>query len=252
MARWTQARWNPVPTCGPGSINPIAVTLHHQVGNGDPASVYISRNVSAHFWIPKSGSPVQHVDTNVRAWHGGTDALNTNCIGVETEGCATSPYAEPLTSSQLDWFGALMDWANTTHHIPLVLSDTATTPGLNYHRCKGGYATSCPCDVRLNARSEILRRAGAGTITPPPSPTPPKPSTHPPYPGTLLINYTSGHGTRTWQQQMAHRGWTITVDDMYGDQSEHVCRQFQSEKHLSVDGIVGPDTWNAAWTAPIT
>lgn len=161
MARWSQARWNPVPTCGPGSLNPIAVTLHHQAGNGDPAPIYISRNVSAHFWIPKSGQPVQHVDTNVRAWHGGTEGLNGNCIGVETEGCGAPPHAEPLTNNQLDWFAALMDWANFTHGIPIRLSEEATTPGLNYHRCTGGFATACPCDVRVNARAEIIKRATA-------------------------------------------------------------------------------------------
>jgi N-acetylmuramoyl-L-alanine amidase len=162
MARWPAARWNPVTTCGPGSIKPIAVCLHHQVGTGDPAGVYQARNVSAHFWLPRAGQPVQHVDTNVSSWHGGTAAHNTNAIGVETEGCGSAPHADPLTEHQLTTFGQLMAWANATHGIPLVLSESASSPGLNYHRCPGGFATACPCDVRLNARPEILRRAGAG------------------------------------------------------------------------------------------
>ena len=74
----------------------------------------------------------------------------------------------------------------------------------------------------------------------------------PPFPGTLLINFTAGAGTAQWQGQMAARGWTIAVDDLYGGESEGVARQFQAEKGLAVDGIVGPDTWAAAWTAPIT
>jgi hypothetical protein len=134
---------------------------------GDPAGVYEARQVSAHFWIPYSGQPVQHVDTSVRAWHGGTDALNGNCIGVETEGCAHSPNADPMNDHQLSLFGELMAWANATHGIPLVLSEHATTPGLNYHRVTGGFATACPCDVRKNARAEILRRAGGGGTTAP-------------------------------------------------------------------------------------
>lgn len=169
MARWPAARWNPVSTCGPGGLRPIAVTLHHQVGRGDPAGVYEARRVSAHFWIPYAGDPVQHVDTGVRAWHGGTEALNGNCIGVETEGCATSPHAEPMNDHQLTLFGDLMRWANATHGIPLVLSEMATSPGLNYHRCRGGFATACPCQVRVDARAEILRRAGGGGA---PAPTP--------------------------------------------------------------------------------
>ena len=131
----------------------------HQAGNGNPASVYASRGVSAHFWIPKAGTPVQHVDTGVRSWHGMT-AHNNASIGVETEGCGTPPNADPLNEHQLSLFGSLMAWAHDVHGIPLVLSESVSTPGLNYHRCAGGPATGCPCDVRKNQRSEILARAG--------------------------------------------------------------------------------------------
>lgn len=78
------------------------------------------------------------------------------------------------------------------------------------------------------------------------------PADHPAFPGTLLRNRTEGHGTRTWQQRMHVRGWAIAVDDIFGPQSERVCRAFQAEKRLDVDGIVGPITWAAAWTAPLT
>ena len=160
MARWSGAIWQPVAQCS-GTLNPIAVCLHHQAGSGNPAGTYASRGVSAHFWLPKAAQPVQHVDTNVRAWHG-MDSHNSHSIGVETEGCGSPPHAEPLTERQLDDFGELMAWANDMHGIPLVLSESTTTPGLNYHRCSGGPATGCPCDVRVNSRAEILRRAAGG------------------------------------------------------------------------------------------
>jgi peptidoglycan hydrolase-like protein with peptidoglycan-binding domain len=57
---------------------------------------------------------------------------------------------------------------------------------------------------------------------------------------------------RTWQTRMKARGWRITVDGWYGPDSETVCRDFQAEKGLSVDGVVGPATWAATWEAPIT
>ena len=160
--RWPEAIWQPVAQHG-GALNPIAVTLHHQAGNGNPAGIYASRNVSAHFWLPKAGQPVQHVDSGVQSWHG--VAHNAYSLGVETEGCASPPNAEPLTEHQLDSFGRLMAWANAVHGIPLVLSESVWTPGLNYHRCEGGPSTGCPCDVRVNARAEILRRASGGTTT---------------------------------------------------------------------------------------
>jgi peptidoglycan hydrolase-like protein with peptidoglycan-binding domain len=61
-----------------------------------------------------------------------------------------------------------------------------------------------------------------------------------------------GEDVRTWQAQMARRGWPITVDGVYGPESERICRQFQAEKGLAVDGVVGERTWDAAWAAPVT
>lgn len=118
------------------------------------------------------------------------------------------------------------------------------------HRDASGNSTAC-CGRNLIARiGDINARARGGAPPPTPKPIPPPP--YPPYPGTPLRNYTEGHGTRTWQQKMHDRGWAIGVDDKYGGQSENACRQFQAEKHLAVDGIVGPQTWNATWTAPVT
>lgn len=187
MARWPRARWEPgAPSSG--TLRPIAVTLHHQAGSGDPLPIYLSRNVSAHFWLPRAGEPVQHVDTAVQAWHG--VAHNAYSIGVETEGCGAPPHADPLTENQLDVFADLMRWANATHAIPLALSESVTQPGLNYHRCQGGPSTACPCDVRVKARSEILARAGA----PAPGPTSSKE-------GNMIASTASGNGY-----------WTATYD----------------------------------------
>jgi peptidoglycan hydrolase-like protein with peptidoglycan-binding domain len=56
----------------------------------------------------------------------------------------------------------------------------------------------------------------------------------------------------TWQAQMQHRGWALPPTGVYTRQSERICRAFQTEKGLVVDGLVGPVTWGAAWEAPIT
>lgn len=162
MARFGNA-WNGagVPG-GPGFAagRPNGVTLHHQVGNGDPRAVYIARRVSAHFWIRRDGWTVQHVDTSTQAWH----AMNQNAwtIGVETEGCGVPPHNEPLTAAQIEAFARLMAWCNTTHRIPLVLAGRVGDPGFGYHNMPGfSGATACPCAVRRNARQQILNRAAA-------------------------------------------------------------------------------------------
>lgn len=57
---------------------------------------------------------------------------------------------------------------------------------------------------------------------------------------------------RMWQTQMKSRGWDIDPDGLYGNQSGNVAEGFQSEKHLVVDRLIGPVTWAAAWTEPVT
>lgn len=51
---------------------------------------------------------------------------------------------------------------------------------------------------------------------------------------------------------MRKRGWSITVDGLYGPNTEKVARQFQKEKRLVVDGLIGKTTWSAAWNLRIT
>ena len=92
--------------------------------------------------------------------------------------------------------------------------------------------------------------APAPSPSPAPSP-PPSGGGGPAWPGVYLVNYTAGNGVSTWQAQMAARGWSIDVDDQYGPGSAQVCTSFQQEKGLEVDGVVGPQTWSAAWNAPV-
>lgn len=88
---------------------------------------------------------------------------------------------------------------------------------------------------------------------------PPKPAkpigavaSAPPAPARALKATTKNTHARTWQAKMASRGWKITVDGVYGPDSAEICKKFQREKGLVVDGIVGPQTWAMTWKAPVT
>lgn len=134
---------------------------------------------------------------------------------------------------------------------------------LNASQAQGGQAGVCG-HVDLGAAGgghwdpgpdfpwDIVLSGAAAPPTTAPTPPPASGGAAPPWPGTYLRNFTTGGGTRQWQQQMKNRGWNIGVDDQYGGQSEQVCRSFQSEKGLAVDGVVGPATWAASWNAPVT
>lgn len=77
----------------------------------------------------------------------------------------------------------------------------------------------------------------------------------PAFPGRYLLvqdPLLRGEDVSTWQSKMSARGWTLGVDGVYGPESAGQCTQFQSEHQLAVDGVVGPLTWAATWTSPVT
>jgi len=59
-------------------------------------------------------------------------------------------------------------------------------------------------------------------------------------------------GLRQWQQRMKDRGNAIGVDGLYGPETQRIATNFQKQCGITQDGLIGPDTWSRAWTAPIT
>lgn len=73
------------------------------------------------------------------------------------------------------------------------------------------------------------------------------------YPDSGTSNsYSRRAALKQWQQRMKDRGWNIDPDGLYGPNTAAVTVAFQKEKGLTVDAAIGPETWAAAWTAPIT
>lgn len=111
-----------------------------------------------------------------------------------------------------------------------------------------------------------LGRADDDATKPAPTPQPVKPVDAPKFPlpvgwyfgpqdgpAQSISGYHSHReDLRRWQTRMKQRGWTIGTDGLYGPSTREIARQFQKEKHLPVDGLIGVRTWNAAWSSPIT
>lgn len=152
------AEWRPISTNTGGSLGPnLGLILHHAIMNGSLYNFFNdpSSEVSAHFLAMKDGRLEQYVDTNKVAWHG--KSLNSRYVGVETEGCAGSPYAEPMTDAMVNALARLYAEGNRRHGWPFRLSNAEGQSGFGFHRM--AVNTACPCDVRLNMRQEILNRA---------------------------------------------------------------------------------------------
>ena len=83
---------------------------------------------------------------------------------------------------------------------------------------------------------------------------PPAPETPviPAWPGRLLRQGVDGEDVRQAQRRFGERGWRIVVDGRFGPKTDATVRAYQGEKALVVDGVIGPTTWQALWTAPIT
>lgn len=76
-------------------------------------------------------------------------------------------------------------------------------------------------------------------------------STSPTWPGAyyrLTSPMTHNAGILTWQRQAHARGYTVSVDGWFGPQTNSVVRTVQTRAHLSVDGIIGPDTWKTIFS----
>lgn len=227
-------------------------TTYQSLGSffADPAS-----GVSSHVGIDDTPNTVgEYVPRSGKAW----TAANANPWSIQAELTGFADWDSATWSSHQEMLDNTARWIAeeaAAFDIPIVglSASQAQDPnvrGVCQHNdlgSMGGGHWDCGPSFPF---AQVLQMAG-GSV-PAPAPTPPPVGAAPPWSGVYLRNFTSDPSAATWQAQMAARGWSLDVDGMYGDQSEGVCRQFQNEKGLDVDGVVGPETWAAAWTAPVT
>lgn len=129
----------------------------------------------------------------------------------------------------------------TTPNTPMLLGIWDTIDYLRAHgvgkEIKGhrdGYPTACPGSWLYD-----WIRDGA-----------PKPGSDPnAWPGRYFAYppLVEGNDVRRWQKRMKALGYTIVADGLYGPHSASICRDFQHEKRIPEDGIVGPVTWRESF-----
>lgn len=62
---------------------------------------------------------------------------------------------------------------------------------------------------------------------------------------TIIRPGSKGKDVTYLQQLLNKKGYSLKVDGDFGPRTEDAVRRFQKSRRLTVDGIVGPATWNA-------
>lgn len=238
----------PNRTDGAMTTDCFGAVLHIQEGYEAGSESWFrnpASQASSHLLNPKSGRMRQMVEFDDKAW--AEAAGNSYWISIENEGFQ----GEQLTDSQVQNIADFYKWAHQedSDSFPYQITDSVNVRGLGWHGMGGvpwGNHPNCPGEPIKNQRGEILRRAqDNGSI--PQNP----PAVLAPWPGVYL-QYDPEHyntWTKKFQQRMIDRKWTSigSADGYFGPKTLSVVKQFQQEKGLYVDGIVGPDTWNTAF-----
>jgi hypothetical protein len=252
--------WTPTGNYSGGSSKRLIV-LHTTEGFTGPngaydCAVYFKGDVGA-------SSQVCIDDHRGKVWecvsrvNGSWTQCNYNSVSVSAEQCG---YASWSRDYWLNSHGNLLhntaDWIAEEAKalgIPIRELSGPDGSGVTYHSRLGSSGCGHSDPGSGYPLDKVLEWAGGSASTaPPPSGGGSAPALHVDYFGPAYgHNYQCGD-VRTWQDKMRSRGWSIDVDGVYGPASEGICRQFQSEKGLGVDGLVGPATWSATWSAPVT
>lgn len=258
------ANTSPRSKYGHGS-KPSGACIHHWGSDGQNHDSVVrwlrgsaggvnNTNSSAHY-VVSAGRVTRLADHSRATWHAGSTLGNGRDIGIECR--------PEMTDG---------DWQTLVE----LCADIEEEEGsLNYRRHNQYKNTACPgryasrLDELVDAvNAEHKRRKDGRSRPEPKEPTKPKGSKPEPFPlpagewfGVESKNPKNHSGywsedrphIRTWQQQMKDRGWNaISVNGRFRDTDRNVLRRFQKEKGIRVDGGLGPESWRAAWTEPVT
>jgi len=268
-----------------GGATVTTIVLHTAEGATDYQSLGSffanpASGVSSHVGIDDTPNTVgEFVPRSGKAW----TAANANPWSVQAELCAFADWDSATWNSHQEMLHNTARWIAEEaayFDIPIVGLTAAqaqdpNTRGVCQHNdlgSMGGGHWDCGPSFPM---AQVLELAGGSVPAPAPSPPPapgPTPGAAPPFPYPAAdylgqpspdphchSGYYGGvdqQNVRTWQAQMITRGWDLGssgADGMFGPTSSQVASQFQAEKSLSsVDGLVGPETWAATWTAAIS
>jgi N-acetyl-anhydromuramyl-L-alanine amidase AmpD len=258
--------WRPSPHYSTGRSTVRLIVLHTTEGATTIESLANwfsnpSAKVSSHTGADnhRQGTIAEYVKRHHSAWAQGNYNSVSICIEMCTPAGAANGWSRDYWLSKQGWLldntAAWVAEEARAYGIPIVKLTAGQATGGGRGLC--GHVDLQPQDRTDPGRGfpwdYIVAKATGGK---PPTGAPP-PSGGGAAPKMNVSSFGRSHNSgvpdvRTWQAKMRDRGWSIGVDQQFGPQSEDVCKKFQREKGLAVDGVVGPQTWNMTWSAPVT
>lgn len=223
-----------------GGARPAYIVLHHMASTGFEGVLRMwtvpTRVGSANYAISNEGQIVGVVPEEQRSWSVSNAAFDSKSITFEIEnesaqGWTVSAAAHEATARVVadlsQRYGIPLDRSHVIGHREV------------YTRFRVGYATACPGALDLDgivgrARA-LVAGATPGTSWAGVDPAAPSGGSGNPYFPTreLFAAVQGGY---------AALGYKLTVDGIFGPETEAVIRDFQSKHGLEVDGIHGPAT----------
>jgi len=221
-----------------------------------------SAQASSHVGNDAEGNDARFVDDRKKAWT--CAAYNSASLNIEQIGFAATAQSTWLKENQkqlrntAEW---IVYWSKE-HNIPIrrgrVFKGKVLLSGVVQHSylgAEGGNHGDCgegyPFQHVLKLAKEIRDGKAAvkpkpkpdtgGTLAPAPTKPKPKPKsspTPPRFPGRTLRFGGKGKSVEAIQKKLK-----VQADGKFGAKTEAAVKKFQKSKKLTVDGIVGKETW---------
>lgn len=122
------------------------------------------------------------------------------------------------------------DWAAIQYGDPLSNPDTLV-PGTSVRL------------VQAQADIDVAKAAWAAHFLPGAPPPPPPPPPPPSAAWPVTAEGAHGNRVRVLQYLLWAHGETLLIDGMFGPLTKHAVEAWQKARHLTADGIAGPETW---------
>lgn len=237
-------------------ITPQGIMVHSTATPGVMAASWVQRwnkpgvEKAVHAFVDNL-CVVQTLPWTMRGWHAGGSANNTHIgfeicepAGFSYSGGSTMVGYDPV--KQKPYFDAI--WANSVELCVMLCKEfNLTEKNIICH--SEGYklgVSSNHADVmhwfpKHGKNMDDFRKdvkAALGSTEPSPQPPPVSPASLP-----ILKRGSKGDDVKNMQSRLCAKGYILTIDGMFGLDTEQKVKAYQKNNALVVDGICGPRTW---------